>query len=54
MAVDSPSRMSVDLLGSWRGPSRATQLVEVRRHCLHGEAEVADLVSWEGEEVGAI
>ena len=52
--MNSPSRMSMDLLGSWRGLSRATRLVEVRRHGLHGEVETAGLVSWEGEEVEAI
>lgn len=51
MAVNSLSRMRMDLLGSWRGPSRATRLAEVRRRCLHGEVEKAGLVSWEGAEV---
>lgn len=44
----------MDLLGSWKGPSRATSLVEVRSRCLQGDVEIAAWVRWEGEEIGVI
>ena len=45
--------VSMDLLGSWRGPSRVRRLAEVSRYCLQGEVETAGLVSWEAGEAAA-
>lgn len=40
----------MDLLGSWKGPSRATSLVGVRRRCPQGEVGIAAWIKWEEEK----